>query len=189
VKLVGVVVFAMSWISIASAQNDINKLQPLVDTSARRVAIATQVAFAKWDSGAPVEDEAREEQVIAAAVREGEAKGLNRTFVSQFFRAQIEANKLVQYSLLADWHRIGAAPRHEPTNLTTTVRPELDQVQRELISELVDTMPIRESSECAVVTAKAVGEYLTARRQSAHSLEAIALDRALAANCNTSGQH
>ena len=46
-----------------------DKLQPLVETLARRLAIAKQVALAKWDSPAPVEDAAREARVIAAAIR------------------------------------------------------------------------------------------------------------------------
>ena len=95
-------------------QSTIDRLQPLVDTSARRLLLAKQVALAKWDSRAPVEDPTREAQVITAAAKEGELKGLNRQFVSDFFAAQIEANKLVQYSLLAAWHRAGGAPNETP---------------------------------------------------------------------------
>lgn len=40
----------------AHSQVAIYKLQPLVGTSARRIAIAEQVALAKWDNGIPVED-------------------------------------------------------------------------------------------------------------------------------------
>jgi chorismate mutase-like protein len=113
--------------------------QALVETSARRLQIAQQVALAKWDSGAAVEDVAREEQVIAAATKLGEARGLDKSLVQNFFRAQIEANKIVQYSLLADWRRVGKTPEHSPVDLTKTIRPELDQVQTELIAELADT--------------------------------------------------
>jgi chorismate mutase len=178
-------VLAMSWISTSPTESSVDKLQPLVETSARRLELATQVALAKWDSGAPVEDATREAQVIEAAVSEGEAKGLDRPFVSKFLTAQIEANKLVQYSLLADWHRTGAAPAHKPVDLAATIRPELDQLQREFISELVDTAVVRDSAECATVTAQAVGKYVAAHRQGVRSLQAIALDRAMAANCAT----
>lgn len=83
-------------------KNAKDKLQPLVETSARRLAIAEQVALAKWDTGTPVEDAAREAQVIASATKAGESRGLDPASVSNFFRAQIEANKLLQYSLLAE---------------------------------------------------------------------------------------
>jgi chorismate mutase len=179
------VVLAASWIGSPPTENAVDKLQPLVETSARRLELATQVAFAKWDSGAPVEDDTREAQVIEAAVSQGVAKGLDQTFVSRFFKAQIEANKLIQYSLLADWHRIGASPAHKPVDLALAIRPELDQIQRTLVSELVDTVAIRESAGCESTTAQAVGKYLAAHQQNVRSLQAIALDRAMAATCVT----
>jgi chorismate mutase len=50
-----------------------DQFQRLVETSAERLAVAEHVALAKWDSGATVEDEAREAQVISDAVKLGEA--------------------------------------------------------------------------------------------------------------------
>src|SRR5258708_18186882 len=70
----------------AFAQNAMNKLQPLVGTSARRLVLAKQVALAKWDSQAPVEDTAREAEVVTAAIKDGESRGLDRTSVSHFFQ-------------------------------------------------------------------------------------------------------
>jgi chorismate mutase len=45
--------------------------------------------------------------------------------VSNFFKVQIEANKLIQYSLLAEWRRLGKAPHHTPVSLAGAIRPEL----------------------------------------------------------------
>jgi chorismate mutase len=177
------IALAMGGIGRACAQDAMNKLQPLVETSARRLAIAQQVALAKWDSQVPVEDAAREAQVITAAAKDGEARGLDPAFVSRFFSAQIEANRLVQYSLLAKWRRRGTAPAHKPINLATTIRPELDELQKELVRELADTAGIRATGGCRVDTAKAVGKYLAAHRKDAKSLQEIALDRAMAATC------
>src|SRR5215469_1360111 len=73
--------FLAAWITCAEAgahpQNAIDNLQPLVETSARRLVIAEQVALAKWDSGTPVEDTAREAQVIAGVIQAGESRGLH----------------------------------------------------------------------------------------------------------------
>jgi chorismate mutase len=102
------ITLAIAGIGSAFAQDATNQLQPLVETSARRLFLAKQVALAKWDSQAPVEDTAREAEVITAAIKDGESRGLDRTSVSHFFSAQIEANKLVQYMLLADWNRASA---------------------------------------------------------------------------------
>jgi chorismate mutase len=41
---------------IEGGQSAIDKLQPLVETSAHRLDIAEQVTFAKWDSKTEVED-------------------------------------------------------------------------------------------------------------------------------------
>jgi chorismate mutase len=176
--LVAIGVLGTSW-----AQDASEKLQPLVETSARRLGIAQQIALAKWDSQAPVEDVAREAQVITAAAKDGESRGLDRAFVADFFAAQIEANKLVQYSLLANWRRVGMAPAHKPINLAATIRPELDEMQKDLIKELADTTAIRGSALCHADTAKAVAKYLAAHKQDAGSLQGIALDRAMAATC------
>jgi chorismate mutase len=182
-KLTISIILVLDGIGAAGAQDAVEKLQPLVTTSAHRLAIAKQVAFAKWDSQAPVEDVAREAQLIAGAVKDGQSKGLEGIFVSKFVTAQIEANKLVQYSLLASWHRMGGAPVHSRVNLAATIRPELDQLQKELISELVDTAPIRASATCRRDSARAVGKYLETSKDDPDLLMAIALDRAMAANC------
>jgi len=164
-------------------QTGTDHLQRLVEASAQRLVIAEQVALAKWDSGTPVEDTSREAQVIASAIREGESRGLDPTSVSNFFRAQIEANKLVQYSLLAEWRRVGKAPEHTPVNLAGTIRPKLDQVQTALIAELAESGVIRASGSCRTDTAKAVGKYVSAQKDNFSVPEAVALDRAMAATC------
>ena len=152
--------------------------------SARRLAIAEQIALAKWDSGTPVEDASREAQVIASAIKAGESRGLDQATVSNFFRAQIEANKLDQYSLLAEWRRLGKAPDHTPVNLASTIRPQLDQLETAMIAELAETADIRASASCRTDIAKAVGKYVSTHKNGFSPLKAIALDRATVAVCS-----
>jgi chorismate mutase len=182
-KLAVVVAFTIIGIGAARGQDAIDRLHPLVETSARRLLIAEQVALAKWDSGAAVEDSPREAQVIVEAVREGESRGLDPISISNFFKAQIEANKIIQYSLLADWRRSGRAPAHAPIDLIATIRPELDRVQTALIAELADTVVIRASTTCRADVAKAIGKYILEHKHEVGPLQSIALDRALAASC------
>jgi chorismate mutase len=183
--------FLAAWTVCAEGRgyppNAIDKLQQLVETSAQRLVLAEQVALAKWDTGTPVEDAPREAQVIASAIEAGESRGLEQKAVANFFRAQIEANKLVQYSLLAEWRRAGKAPDHAPVNLAGTIRPELDQVQTALIAELAETAGVRASASCRTDVARAVGKYESAHRNSFSSLRLIALDRAVAAACTMNG--
>ena len=179
--------FVGAWVIIAQSsscpQSGGDAIQRLVETSAQRLAIAEQVALAKWDKGIPVEDASREAQVIAHAVMAGQSRGLDQQLVSNFFRAQIEANKLVQYALLAEWRRVGKAPDHRPVDLANTIRPELDEVDIALIAELEESTAIRASASCRVEIAKAVGSYVSAHKNGLGPLEAIALDRALATAC------
>ena len=170
-------------ITTAWAQSAPDKLEVLVETSARRLAMARQVAFAKWDAQSQVEDAAREAEVITAAVKAGQSRGLDREVVSNFFRAQIEANKLVQYSLLASWRREGAAPYHQPIDLST-VREKLDRLQEELIGELAETTALRRETTCHIDTAKAVGKYIAIHKLD-DPLLIIAMDRAMAATCTS----
>ena len=170
-------------ISVGYAQNAVERLQPLVETTAHRLMIGEQVALAKWDSGKAVEDAPREAHVIQGAVTDGVAKGLDEASVSNFFNAQIEANKLVQYALLADWHRAGKAPEHAPVDLVKNIRPQLDEVQKSLIAELVDTVEIRKSKTCYADIAKAVEKYLSTHAQGSGPITAATLDRALAGAC------
>lgn len=182
------VVLLAAWImfieSSAYPQSATDKLQLLVETSARRLVIAEQVALAKWDSGAPVEDASREEHIIVTATKAGQSRGLDPGSVSSFFRAQIEANKLVQYSLLAEWRRVGRAPDHAPVDLANVIRPELDEIDKTLIAELEKTTGVRANVSCRIEVAKAVGRYVSAYKNRLELLKAIALDRALGAACS-----
>ncbi len=85
-------------------------LAPLLQTISERLTIADQVALTKWDSGKPVEDSLREQQVIANAAEKAQSYQLKPEEIGPFISAQIEANKLVQYALLAKWRDAGKAP-------------------------------------------------------------------------------
>src|SRR6516225_7722274 len=121
-KMVFFVMLSVYAATSAYAQVESEHLQELVELSARRLVIAEQVALAKRDNGMPVEDASREDALIGNATKAGQSRGLDPTSVSNFFRAQIEANKLVQYSLLAEWRREGRAPDHTPELMAVEVR-------------------------------------------------------------------
>src|SRR5215831_1901069 len=182
-KMVFLVMLSIYAAISAYAQVESEHLQELVEHSARRLVIAEQVALAKWDNGMPVEDASREDHVIGGATKAGESRGLDPTSVSNFFRAQIEANKLVQYSLLADWRREGRALDHTPVDLASAIRAELDEVDKALIAELEESTVIRASASCRTDIAKAVGKYASALTKQFSRLKASALERALATAC------
>lgn len=170
-------------VQAAHADEANHLLRPLVESSAQRLAIGDEVALSKWDSGASVEDVTREEAVISNAVEQGQRANLAAADVTRFFRAQIEANKLVQYTALATWRRAGYAPPHAPVDLKATIRPELDRLQTKMIAELAEAAPVLESKACAREVARAVGRYAFEHQYDPANLPVIALDRALAGFC------
>jgi chorismate mutase len=123
-------------------------LAPLIGTISERLAIADQVALTKWDSGKPIQDSPREAQVIAAAAKLAPTYSLDAQEVSQFLAAQIEANKLVQYALLAKWHEEGKAPDTPRPDLVGQIRPHLDQLQTRLLREYSAFAMYRQNPEC-----------------------------------------
>lgn len=123
-------------------------LAPLLATISERLAVADQVALTKWDSGKPIQDSPREAQVIAAAAKLAPTYSLDAQEVSQFLAAQIEANKLVQYALLAKWHEAGKAPDTPRPDLVGQIRPHLDQLQTRLLREYSAFAMYRQDPEC-----------------------------------------
>lgn len=152
-------------------------LRPLLMTLNERLNIGDQVALTKWDSGKPIQDSAREAQVIANARTLAAERKLDADDVAQLIAAQMEANKLVQYGLLAQWQAAGAAPDTPRPDLSQQIRPRLDELQTRLLQQYADFVPYRHDPQCPAWLAKA-------RSGLAHdSLHDLALTRATAELC------
>ena len=156
----------------------------LVELSATRLDISRKVALTKWDTSQPIADppnDPREKQVIAAAADEAARLGLSSDLASAFFADQIEASKLVQVELMAEWRRAGKAPTDPRADLKTELRPALDRLRSQFIGELIATQRLRDASNCRTGLAHAAQKHAQAHRLS--PLYAIALDRGLARVC------
>ena len=102
-----------------------------------RLKIASDVAWSKANSGAPVLDVERERVLLATLVKQGEEAGLPKARVERFFSAQIAASREVQTELLAAWAAgTKARPVTPPLDLRTQIRPRLDALSAELIAAL-----------------------------------------------------
>ena len=122
-------------------------LQPLLTTINERLNIADQVALTKWDSGKPIQDTAREALVIANAKKQAVERKLDPDEAADLIAAQIEANKLVQYGLIAQWQAAHKAPDVPRPDLSQ-IRPKLDELQSRLLQEYADFVPYRVDPEC-----------------------------------------
>ncbi|MGY2185235.1 Monofunctional chorismate mutase precursor [compost metagenome] len=122
-------------------------LQPLLNTINERLNIADQVALTKWDSGKPIQDTAREALVIANAKKQAVERKVDPDEAAELIAAQIEANKLVQYGLIAQWQAAHKAPDVPRPDLNQ-IRPKLDELQTRLLQEYADFVPYRVDPEC-----------------------------------------
>ena len=122
-------------------------LEPLRQAIDQRLLLAQDVARAKWNAQAPIEDLPREEQVIAAAVRQGAALGLPEAWVRSVFRAQIEASKTVQRDLYRRWQAEGAGRFDDAPDLSKAIRPQLDRLTTQMLRAMADNRAVLHASD------------------------------------------
>lgn len=139
----------------AEAPAPAESLRPLLTTLNERLNIGDLVALTKWDSGKPIQDSPREAQVIANARTLASERKLDPEDVAQLIAAQMEANKLVQYGLLAQWQAAGRAPDTPRPDLAKQIRPQLDELQSRLLQQYADFLPYRRDPACSAWLAKA----------------------------------
>jgi len=182
-RLACTLLLAASCATQAHAQLNVQEsaFAPLLSHLADRLVTADQVALSKWDSGQSVYDPAREAKVIANVSGEAAAYGLAAADVGNVFTDQIEANKEVQYALLNDWRRAGAAPTAQRQSLPEVIRPKLDGLQKSILQALRDAAAARSQANCPTQVAHEVERV--AREKSLDTLHRIALDRATARLC------
>ena len=140
--------FLALLVTSAQAATPAETLKPLVQTLNERLSIGDLVALTKWDSGKPIQDSPREAQVIANAQTLATERQLDPQDVAQLLAAQMEANKLVQYGLLARWQAAGAAPDTPRPDLGKQIRPRLDELQTRLLQQYADFAPYRHDADC-----------------------------------------
>ena len=162
-------------------QRSLGPLGPLTDLVIRRLQVSDQVAAAKFGTGKPIDDPAREQQELAAVRQSALSLGISPDATVSFFRQQIDASKVVQRGLFDRWT---AHPDQAPTTRPDlgTIRAELDQLTTELLQQLAAQQPVlTHEFACRIDLrlADATGELL-------HHLDALhrhALRVALAQTC------
>ena len=157
------------------------RLRPLADLSARRLATADLVAAAKYGTGSPIDDPAREKVVLDAVAQQAREAGADPAATVRIFRDQIEANKVVQRGLFRRWDADpGQAPTERPD--LAEVREEINRVNGELVRGIAASERARTSPRCGgALTAAAVRVRHEGRLDALHS---AGLGRALWSVCS-----
>jgi chorismate mutase len=165
----------------ASVSASAPSLWRLTDLAAQRVRIADQVAAAKYGTPSPIDDPVRERQIYDTVAARAPELGLDPADAVRFFRAQIEANKVVQRGLYARWD---AHPSEVPTTRPDLgeIRPVIDRLNSGLLTELAATIPARKARSCPARQRVAAGVADVVHHFDA--LHARALGEATSATCS-----
>ncbi|MXM67013.1 chorismate mutase [Streptomyces sp. HUCO-GS316] len=159
-----------------------SSLRPVATLSAERLATADLVAAAKWGTDSPVDDPAREQQVLDAVAAQAEQIGADPDEARRIFRDQIEANKIVQRGLHRWW---SVHPEQAPTTKPdlNVVRQKINRINTELVQALAVSTPQRAAPSCRPELALAVLQV----HHDTHPdpLHTVALARSLTSVCES----
>ncbi|MFB4268854.1 gamma subclass chorismate mutase AroQ [Nonomuraea sp. GTA35] len=155
----------------------------LVELTVRRLLLADEVAAAKLAGGRPITDPVRERRLLDAVAVLAARAGPAPEAAVRFFRAQIEAGKMVQRGLHARWRaHPELRPRRHP-DLAAEVRPRLDRLTPPLLRLLRQTSQVRApAGRCWAGLAAA--RLAVEARTGLDRLHRDALDAALAPLCD-----
>lgn len=132
---------------VSSGWTEEKTASPLVMLVVERLSWMDEVAEVKRAKAAPVADSVREEALLQAMEKQGKEAGLPPDRVRQFFAGQILAAKAFQEDWLSR-PKPGAWQERRLPDLTTEVRPRLDDIGRRMISALAQG---RQSGDAEVI--------------------------------------
>ncbi|SDG04491.1 chorismate mutase [Lentzea fradiae] len=154
----------------ASADESLSRLTSFV---VERLRVSDDVAAAKFGTTSPIDDPAREQQVLDQVRTQATALGLDADDAAAFFRDQITASKVVQRGLFARWT---ARPEEVPTTRPdlSLIRTRLDRLTSDLLGQLKSTEDLRAHRiPCRVHLAIATGSAAVLERLDALHREAL----------------
>ncbi|MDA0339319.1 MAG: gamma subclass chorismate mutase AroQ [Proteobacteria bacterium] len=132
------------------ASSEILRLEELI---VYRLSLMRDVAAWKWRNNKPIEDLAREAQVLDSTSRRAEALGLDPGSSRAFVTAQMEAAKAVQRHWFAIWTAEGF-PENDLTrvpipeiDLATVLRPAIGRAGYAILEQIALVRPLLQNEE------------------------------------------
>jgi chorismate mutase len=113
---------------------------PLIELVIRRLFLGDLVAAAKFGTGLPLTDPAREQEELDHIRRDATRRGIDPEGAVALFQDQMDASKLLQDGLFRRW---AAHPEEAPM-----IRPELGQIRLQLdevTTEIMQLLTITET--------------------------------------------
>lgn len=103
----------------------------------QRLSLAPEVAWYKHNRNLPVYDPKRETEQLAAVLTESKAAGVPEETARHFFAAEMEVSRRVQWEWIHAWRKHSApAPATPGRDLSTALRPQIDDINRSQIAAL-----------------------------------------------------
>lgn len=127
----------------------------------QRLAIGRDVARAKWNSHAPIEDLPREAQIIGQLTAQAVKAGVPAPLAQRFFKAQIEASKTVQRHLFEQWTNAKQGPFADAPDVARDLRPKLDALTPRLLHALAQNLPVLQDASRAGEVSQALSPLLS----------------------------
>jgi len=113
-----------------------SNVRQLLSLQKSRLDVAAPVARSKWNSGAPIDDPARERIILDDVASRARSMGLDEQWTRRFFQDQFDAGKVVQRDLHRQWRQEQRPPFSNPPDLAREVRPVLDRLTPEILRAL-----------------------------------------------------
>ena len=149
--LMALIVAALSLSACATSASlaapDVTRVDRLLTLIGDRLEVASDVARSKWNSKAPVEDLGREQQIVSSVGTSASRYNVPRDIAERFFRAQIEASKIIQRATLAEFEAARQPRFATVADLEQDIRPRLDGLTPELMRALGEVLPVLEQPE------------------------------------------
>jgi chorismate mutase len=145
---------------------DEGPLGRLLDLVMQRLALARDVAAAKYASGRPIDDRVREREILQAVASALEASGARQQAGMRFFRDQIEASKVIQRGLHHRWY---AHPEEVPfarCGLDAEVRAKISRINTQIVQQFESAaeLPRMSQEDVAGLLGKRLATEVSARQ-------------------------
>ncbi len=119
----------LALVALGSDRSEVRTARRFIGLLQQRLLLSRQVAMAKFNSGAPVEDLKRERELLEKTLK---VAGRGHELAQRVLQSQIDASKTAQRKFIAKW---AGHPRfkHAP-DLAREIRPKLDKLTKEMLS-------------------------------------------------------
>ncbi len=135
-----------------------DQVERVIALMVERVELMRPVGQWKQRHRLPIQDVAREEQVLEATVRQAEQLGIESAASRRLFSLQIELARHLQQRVLAE----PPAPTQPLRDLNSELRPALDRIGRELLIAIYLAMPELERADFANAYGAMAARFVTA---------------------------